>query len=51
LGAVLESVEQIAFERILAFTFDCTGVIFPRAAPLYAEIMGKYSNLILTETA
>ena len=25
LGAVLESVEQIAFERILAFTFDCTG--------------------------
>ncbi len=49
LGAVLESVEQIAFERILAFTFDCTGEFSRARRVLYAEIMGKYSNLILTE--
>ena len=49
LGAVLVSVEQIAFERILAFTFDCTGEFSRARRVLYAEIMGKYSNLILTE--
>ena len=48
-GATLLRVEQIAFERILAFVFDCTGEFSYAKRVLYAEIMGKYSNLILTE--
>ena len=48
-GAVLLSVAQEGFERILAFTFDCAGEFSRARRVLYAEIMGKYSNLVLTE--
>lgn len=48
-GATLVRAEQVGFERILAFTFDCTGEFSCAKRILYAEIMGKYSNLILTE--
>ena len=48
-GATLLEVKQIAFERILSFTFDCAGEFSRARRILYAEIMGKYSNLILTE--
>lgn len=48
-GAQLLSVAQCGFERILAFTFDCCGEFSRATRILYAEIMGKYSNLILTE--
>lgn len=48
-GAQLLSVVQCGFERILAFTFDCRGEFSRATRILYAEIMGKYSNLILTE--
>lgn len=48
-GATLLSVQQIGFERILAFSFDCLGDFSRANRILYAEIMGKYSNLVLTE--
>lgn len=48
-GAALRSVAQVGFERILAFTFDCAGEFVRAERVLYAEIMGKYSNLILCE--
>ena len=48
-GATLLRAEQIGFERIIAFTFDCAGEFSRAERVLYAEIMGKYSNLILTE--
>lgn len=48
-GAQLLSVSLQGFERILAFTFDCFGEFSRATRVLYAEIMGKYSNLILTE--
>lgn len=48
-GATLLRVEQKGFERILSFTFDCAGEFSRAERILYAEIMGKYSNLILTE--
>ena len=48
-GAQLLSVRQQGFERILAFTFDCAGEFTRARRALYAEIMGKYSNLVLTE--
>ena len=49
-GATLLRAEQIGFERIIAFTFDCAGEFSRAERVLYAEIMGKYSNLILTES-
>ena len=48
-GAQLTSVTQLGFERILGFAFDCTGEFARAERVLYAEIMGKYSNLVLTE--
>ncbi len=48
-GATLTSVALQGFERILAFTFDCRSEFSCAERILYAEIMGKYSNLILTE--
>lgn len=37
------------FERIICFRFLCTSDFSSCERVLYAEIMGKYSNLILTE--
>ena len=48
-GATLTCVRQEGFERILSFTFDCTGEFSRARRVLFAEIMGKYSNLVLTE--
>ena len=48
-GATLTSVALQGFERILAFTFDCRSEFSCAERILYAEVMGKYSNLILTE--
>ena len=48
-GAALLSAAQVGFERILAFTFDCAGEFMRAERVLYAEIMGKYSNLVLVE--
>lgn len=48
-GAALTDIKQVKFERILAFTFDCAGEFSRAERTLYAEIMGKYSNLVLTE--
>lgn len=49
-GAKLLSLEQLGFERVIRLSFlakDDMG--FPYTVRLYAEIMGKYSNLILTD--
>ncbi len=48
-GATLVCVAQEGFERILSFTFDCTSEFTRARRILYAELMGKYSNLVLTE--
>ena len=48
-GATLTQVRLEGFERILSFSFDCMGEFTRAQRTLYAEIMGKYSNLILTE--
>ena len=50
LGATIEKVEQLGSERIIALTFACKNDFRDNVKKiLYAEIMGKYSNLILTE--
>ena len=48
-SAEILSVEQVGFERILAFRFRCVSDFSTAERVLYAEIMGKYSNLLLTE--
>ena len=48
-GAVIKSVAQPGFERIAAITLDCAGDFDRAERVLYCEIMGKYSNVILTE--
>ena len=50
LGAVIKKTELVGFERIVAITFDCKNDFRENVVKvLYCEIMGKYSNLILTE--
>lgn len=50
LGAVIESVELVGFERIVKITFSGRNDFKEQVKKvLYCEIMGKYSNLILTE--
>lgn len=50
LGATIERIKTIEFERIVAITFSNKNDFKERVDKvLYAEIMGKYSNLILTE--
>ena len=49
-GAVLESVSQCGFDRVAALAFsgyDEMGYLSKKI--LYAELMGKYGNLILTD--
>lgn len=48
-GAVVKSVTQPGFERIAAVTLDCAGDFDRAERVLYCEIMGKYSNVVLTE--
>lgn len=49
-SAKLISVEQIGFERVVRIAFEARDEMgFHYRVHLYAEIMGKYSNLILTD--
>ena len=48
-GAQILGVEQVGFERILALRFLCVSDFSTAERVLYAEIMGKYSNIILTQ--
>lgn len=48
-GGEIVSVEQVGFERIAALTVHCVSDFTSCDRVLYAEIMGKYSNLILVE--
>ena len=48
-SAEITCVEQVGFERILALHFKCVSDFSSCERILYAEIMGKYSNLLLTE--
>lgn len=48
-NAEILGVETVGFERILALRFSCVSDFSSCERVLYAEIMGKYSNLILTE--
>lgn len=49
LGAEILSVSQYAFERIVEIRMHCTTDFSECERVLHCEIMGKYSNLILTE--
>ncbi len=49
-GATLSAVEQEGFERVVRLEFDTRDEMgFSCKRMLYAEIMGKYSNLIFTD--
>lgn len=48
-GAEILEVAQVDFERILKIRLGCTSDFSSCERELYCEIMGKYSNLILTE--
>ncbi len=48
-GAQLLSVSLLGFERILVFRFRSSTDFTSGERILYLEVMGKYSNLILTE--
>lgn len=48
-GAQILGVSLAGFERILVFRLLCASDFSMRERVLYAEIMGKYSNLVLTE--
>ena len=50
LGTTIEIIELVGFERIVKITFSGRNDFKENVKKvLYAEIMGKYSNLILTE--
>ncbi len=49
LNAEIKEISIVGFERILAFRFFCVSDFSATEKILYAEIMGKYSNLVLTE--
>ena len=48
-NAEILSVSQCGFERIIQIDFLCTSDFSQSERTLYCELMGKYSNLILTE--
>ena len=48
-GAQITAVEQAGFERIVAITLHCVSDFTQTDRVLYCEIMGKYSNVVLTE--
>ncbi len=50
-SAELLSVETPGFERVLLFRFRCVSDFSERERVLCAEIMGKYSNLLLLENS
>ena len=48
-GAEIISVSQYAFERIVKITLLCSSDFSQSQRVLYCELMGKYSNVVLTE--
>lgn len=48
-NAEITDISQPDFERIIVIDFDCTSEFELTKMRLYCEIMGKYSNLILTQ--
>ncbi len=48
-NAQITGVAQIPFERIVYFDFDCTSEFEKLKMRLYVELMGKYSNAVLTQ--
>ena len=48
-NAEIKGISLVGFERILCFRFFCVSDFSSTEKVLYAEIMGKYSNLVLTE--
>ena len=48
-GAEILKIAQKDFERIIEITLKCTGDFSESERTLHCEIMGKYSNLVLTE--
>lgn len=49
-GAVIAGVSTLGFERVIELSFDAFDEMgFPCRKHIEAEIMGKYSNLVLTE--
>ena len=48
-NAQITAVEQIAGERIVFFDFECITDFERTHMRLYAELMGKYSNAVLTQ--
>ncbi len=50
LSASVESVELVGFDRIVKIEFNLCGEFFDNLKKtLYVELMGRYSNIILTE--
>lgn len=47
-GAAVTAVRQLEGERVVCMDFDCFSEFERQKMTLYAEIMGKYSNAILT---
>ena len=48
-GAEILKIEQYAFERIIEITLQCTSDFSNCQRTLICEVMGKYSNVVLTE--
>lgn len=48
-NAQITAISQIGFERVIAFDFKCFSEFDTVDMRLYLEIMGKYSNAILTK--
>ena len=48
-GAEILSIRQLGFERIVEITLLCTSDFSQSQRVLYCELMGKYSNVVLTE--
>lgn len=50
LSAIIESIELVGFDRIVKIEFSLSGEFFDNIKKtLYVELMGRYSNIILTE--
>ncbi|MBE7086071.1 MAG: fibronectin/fibrinogen-binding protein [Clostridiales bacterium] len=49
LGAEILDVRQYAFERIVEIDLHCTTDFSQSTRTLHCELMGKYSNIVLTE--
>ncbi len=50
LSASIESIELVGFDRIVKIEFSLSGEFFDNIKKaLYIELMGRYSNIILTE--